>query len=152
MDTIRLPLEFKEFLKLLTERRVDYLLIGGFAVSYYGYPRTTGDMDLWIDRNSENATKIVDALIAFGFDRASLQAEMFLAEHKIVRFGVPPLRIEIHTTISGVAFADCFPRRHLGTLDGIEIPLIDFEALKVNKRASGRAKDLADLENLTDPQ
>ena len=142
MDTIRLPLEFKEFLKLLTERRVEYLLVGGFAVSYYGYPRTTGDMDIWIDRTPINADKIVDALIAFGIDGSTLRPEIFLAKNKIIRFGVPPLRIEIHTTISGVEFADCFDHRHFGILDGIEIPLISLDALKINKRASGRAKDL----------
>jgi hypothetical protein len=148
MSTIRLPTEFREFLKSLNRSKVEYLLIGGFAVSHHGYPRATGDIDVWISRNAENAGRVVEALEAFGFNPQSVTSDMFLAEKKIVRFGVPPLRIEIHTSISGVEFERCFPNRVAATIDGVDIPLIALADLRTNKKASGRFKDLADLEQL----
>lgn len=84
---ILLPQDFKDFLKLLNSRQVDYLLIGGYAVSYYGYPRATGDMDVWIGINPENANKIVQVLKEFGFDVPSLSPELFLQENKVIRKG-----------------------------------------------------------------
>jgi hypothetical protein len=132
----------------LNRTKVDYLLIGGFAVGHHGYPRTTGDIDVWIARNAENAVRIVEAMTTFGFDPGSVFPEMFLAEKKIVRFGVPPLRIEIHTSISGVEFEQCFAGRVAANVDGIDVPLISLADLRTNKKASGRFKDLADLEHL----
>lgn len=145
---IRLPPDFKEFLKLLKERQVDYLLIGGYAVGYYGYPRATMDMDIWIAMHPENAQKVVAALKDFGFDVPELSPGLFLKADQIIRMGVPPVRLEIVTTISGVNFDDCYSERNVDTLDGIEVNLISLEHLKINKKASGRYKDLNDLENL----
>jgi len=145
---IQLPQDFKDFLKLLNSRQVDYLLIGGYAVSYYGYPRATGDMDVWIGINPENANKIVQVLKEFGFDVPSLSPELFLQENKVIRMGNPPLRLEILTTISGVVFADCFQEKVITKIDGIEVNLISLKHLKLNKKASARFKDLNDLENL----
>ena len=148
MAMIRLPPDFKEFLKLLKERQVDYLLIGGYAVGYYGYPRATMDMDIWIAMHPVNAKKIVAALKDFGFDVPELSPGLFLKADQIIRMGVPPVRLEIVTTISGVNFDDCYSERTIDTLDGIEVNLISLEHLKINKKASGRYKDLNDLENL----
>jgi hypothetical protein len=134
----------------LNRSKVDYLLIGGFAVSHHGYPRTTGDIDIWIARNADNAGRIVEAMMAFGFDPNALSSEIFLAEKKIVRFGIPPLRIEIHTSISGVEFERCMANRIAATIDGIDVPIIALADLRTNKKASGRHKDLADLEHLPD--
>ena len=145
---IELPLDFKEFLKLLNEKGVRYLLIGGYAVGYHGYPRATNDLDIWIAVHPENAERVVEALRAFGFDLPELTADIFLQKNKIVRMGNPPMRLEITTGISGVEFDECYDSRIVDNLDSIEVNLIDLYHLKVNKKAAGRLKDLADLENL----
>jgi len=147
MDTT-LPTDFKDFLKLLNENAVDYLLIGGYAVAYYGYPRATVDMDVWVAISPGNAEKTTRALRDFGFDVPELSAELFLSPNKVVRMGVPPLRIEVLTTISGVSFDECFRQRTVAEIDGVPVSLISLEHLKINKRASGRLKDLADLDYL----
>ncbi len=145
---IRLPLDFKEFLRLLNDQGVEYLLIGGYAVGYHGYPRATADMDIWVARNPSNADRLLAVLRAFGFDNPALSPDLFLKENQIVRMGVPPVRIEITTGISGVDFEECYAKRVIDELDGVEVSLIDLEHLKINTKASGRYKDLADLENL----
>jgi hypothetical protein len=148
MATIQIPPDFKDFLKLLKEHEVRYLLIGGYAVSYHGYIRATGDMDIWIAIHPDNAQKIVDVLKAFGFDHPDLTEDLFLHENKILRMGVPPVRLEITTSISGVQFDECYQTRIIDVLDGVEVNLIDLENLKKNKKASGRPKDLADFQKL----
>lgn len=145
---IQLPPDFKEFLKLLKEHEVAYLLIGGYAVGYHGYPRATADLDIWVAIHPHNAEKIVTALKAFGFNVPELSKDLFLRKDQIVRMGVPPVRLEIVTTISGVEFDECYQERIVDILDGVEVNLIDLKHLKVNKKASGRHKDLNDLENL----
>ena len=89
---------------MLNANRVEYLLIGGYAVGYHGYPRATGDMDIWVAVNPENADRIVVALKLFGFAVPELSAELFLRRNQIIRMGLPPVRIELTTTISGVEF------------------------------------------------
>jgi predicted nucleotidyltransferase len=149
MATVHLPPDFKEFLQLLNSRQVEYLLIGGYAVGYYGYPRATADMDIWIAIEPENAEKVVEVLQEFGFGVEELTPDLFLEEEQIIRMGLPPVRIEILTTISGVSFEECYAARQIDVLDGVEVNLISLEHLKVNKKASGRYKDLNDLENLS---
>lgn len=148
MATIHLPPDFKDFLKLLNDHKVQYLLIGGYAVGYHGYPRATADMDIWVAIHPANAKKIVAVLREFGFDVPELTAELFLQEKQIVRMGVPPVKLEIVTSISGVEFNECYRERVIDVLDGVEVNLINLKHLKINKKASGRYKDLADLENL----
>ncbi len=145
---ILLPNDFKEFLKLLNAHKVEYLLIGGYAVGYYGYPRATADMDIWVAMNPVNAEKTAAVLKEFGFDLPELSPELFLKEWQIVRMGVPPVRIELATTISGVDFDECYAEREVAELDGVAVNLISLERLKANKKASGRHSDIADLENL----
>ncbi len=148
MGTIQLPLDFKDFLRSLDEHDVRYLLIGGYAVGFHGYPRTTADIDVWVEMTTDNATRMVAAIRSFGFNPPELTIDVFMKPEQIVRLGVPPFRIEILTTISGVEFAECYPTRQTVAIDGVEITVIDLANLKINKRASGRTKDLADLENL----
>jgi hypothetical protein len=143
-----LPPDFKEFLRLLKEHEVRYILIGGYAVGYHGYARATEDMDIWIAIHPQNAKKMVAVLKEFGFDNPDLKPDLFLQKPKIIRLGFPPMRLEITTSISGVEFDECYQTRIIDELDGVKINLIDLENLKKNKRASGRAKDLADLEKL----
>ncbi|MSQ92923.1 MAG: hypothetical protein EXR98_00025 [Gemmataceae bacterium] len=143
-----LPDDFRDFLKLCNQKRVKYLLIGGYAVEYYGYPRATADMDVWIERSAENAAGVVAVLKVFGFDVSELSADLFLEKGKIIRMGVPPIRLEILNEISGVTFAEYYSSRKRVTLDGIKIDVIGLEDLKTNKAAAGRLKDLDDLEHL----
>ena len=145
---IELPLDFKEFLKLLNENGVRYLLIGGYAVGYHGYPRATNDIDVWVAVHPENAQRVVSTLKEFGFDHPELTPELFLQEKKIIRMGHPPMRLEISTGISGVEFEDCYANRIVDDLDGVKVNIIGLPQLKANKKAAGRLKDLADLENL----
>ena len=105
-------------------------------------------MDIWIVRHPQNTKKVVAALKAFGFDLPELSTELFQKEGQIVRMGVPPVRIEIATTISGVVFEECFAARVVDELDGVEVNIIDLAHLKINKKAAGRHKDLDDVENL----
>jgi predicted nucleotidyltransferase len=145
---ITLPPDFKEFLRLLNTHTVEYLLIGGYAVGYHGYPRATNDMDIWIAIHSDNAERMVRVLREFGFETPDLSPELFLQDHSMVRMGLPPMRIEVLTTISGVEFAACYATRETAMIDGVEVTLISLPDLKVNKQASGRYKDLDDLEHL----
>ncbi len=148
MDTSQIPSDFKEFLRLLNENNVKYLLIGGYAVSYYGYVRPTGDMDIWIPYERENAEKVVQALRQFGFTSNDLTPELFLKPKSIIRMGVPPMRLEVSNYIDGVEFDECYNELELLKLDDLTIPLISLRYLKINKKASGRLKDLNDLEHL----
>ena len=145
---IQLPTEFKEFLRSFNDHDVEYLLIGGYAVGYHGYPRATADIDVWVACNQSNADRIVEALKTFGFDVPELTPALFLEEHRIVRMGRAPLRIEISMSIDGVEFEACYRERIVDTIEGLEISIINLEHLKQNKRASGRLKDLADLDYL----
>ncbi len=148
MATPLLPADFKEFLRLLNEKKVEYLLIGGYAVGYYGYVRATADMDVWIACNAENADNTLRALREFGFDLPESTREVFLKPDSVARMGVPPFRIELLTTISGVSFDESYSERVVDTIDGVEVPIISLRHLKINKTASGRLKDLSDLQHL----
>ena len=148
MGQILLTTEFKEFLRLLISHRVEFLLVGGYAVGYYGYPRSTLDIDLWVRRSPENAARLVAVLTEFGFGVPPLEPAPFAEPRKVFRMGVPPNRIEIITSIDGVEFEDCWPRKVAAEISGVSIPTISLEDLKTNKRASGRYKDLTDLEHL----
>jgi predicted nucleotidyltransferase len=148
MATIRLPPDFSEFLRLLAEAGVEYLIVGGYAVAYHGHPRATGDMDIWIQMSDQNARRIEKVLKAFGFNLPELSAGLFTMPDQVIRMGNPPLRIEILTTIDGVDFSDCYERRINADLDGVPVQLIALEDLKKNKRAAARPQDLSDLERL----
>jgi hypothetical protein len=148
MGTPLLPADFKEFLRSLNEKKVEYLLIGGYAVGYYGYVRATADMDVWIACNTENADKVLSALREFGFNLPESTREVFLKPDSVARMGLPPFRIEVLTTISGVSFDEGYSERVVDTIDEVEVPIISLRHLKINKRASGRLKDLSDLEHL----
>src|SRR4030042_4029936 len=106
-----LPGDFKEFLKLLNEHKVKYLLVGGYAVGYHGYPRTTNDIDIWVENSTVNANKLVLSVRAFGFNVPELKPELFENKKNIIRMGKSPMRIEIIPDIDGVEFNKCYPRR-----------------------------------------
>ncbi len=135
-------------MSILKAHRVEYLLIGGYAVGYYGYPRATNDLDIWVAVHPGNAERLVAALRAFGFDIPQLTASLFLQDRSIVRMGAPPMRIEVMTSISGVNFDECYAERVIDTIEDVEVDLISLRQLRINKKASGRFKDLDDLEHL----
>ena len=148
MATIHLPNDFKEFLQLLNQKKVKYLLIGGFAVGYYGYPRSTADIDIWFAFNKENINNIREVLNEFGFGLQKIYDDSFWEFGNIIRMGRPPFRIELMSSISGVDFDECFKKRKTVNIDNMQINIISYNHLKINKSASGRTKDLNDLEHL----
>lgn len=148
MESKQLPPDFKEFLLLLNRHEVEYLLIGGYAVGHYGYPRFTGHMEVWVKRDRGNAERLVQALEEFGFGSPELSPDLFIEEHRVTRMGNPPIRIEVLTTISGVEFDPCYNRRNHVTIDEVIVPMISVNDLLTNKRASNRHKDLEDVEHL----
>jgi hypothetical protein len=123
-------------------------VVGGYAVGYYGYPRATADIDLWVALRPDNASRLVQAIRAFGFDRPELTEALLLKPDQIIRMGAPPFRIEIMTTISGAQFDECYAARTVAELDDVAVSLISLEHLKTNKRSAGRFKDLDDLDHL----
>ncbi len=145
---IQLHPDFKEFLRLLNSKSVNFILIGGYAVNFYGYLRTTDDLDIWIRMDELNSERVKSALINFGFDKKKIEPLSFNKPNQIFRMGFPPIRIEIMTTISGIEFDECIEKCVLEEVDGIEIKIISLDKLKTNKKASGRFKDMDDLENL----
>lgn len=149
---LALPKDFKEFLRLLRAHGVEYLLVGGWAVIYHGYPRATDELDIWISVSPANAARAARALREFGFDVPELSTDLLLQNDQIMRMGIESVRIEVMTTISGVSFAECYPERLETTLDGEPVSLISLRNLRLNKKASRRLKDLADLENLPEEQ
>ena len=144
-----LPRDFTDFLKLLDKHGVEYLLIGGYAVAYYGYPRPTADMDVWVAMHPSNAAQVVKAVREFGFKVPELNEALFLQAGNVIRMGHPPMRLEILTAIDGVDFKKAFARRLVDQFDGQTVNLISLRDLKVNKRAAGRPKDLDDLDKLS---
>jgi len=106
-------------------------------------------MDIWVAANPANAGKIIAVLKEFGFDVPGLSPDLFVSEGQVIRMGVPPVRLEILTSISGVSFRECYAERLVAELDGVSITLISLKHLKINKKASGRYKDLDDLDNLS---
>jgi hypothetical protein len=140
--------DFREFIELLNSNNVKYLVVGGYAVAFHGYPRYTKDMDIWIWINENNAKKLIKTLEEFGFSSLGLKKEDFLKPEYVIQLCYPPNRIDILTKISGLEFEKCYKSRIKTNMDGITIDFIDLENLKKNKKAIGRFKDLADLENL----
>lgn len=140
--------DFKEFLQSLNVSGVRYLVVGGYAVAIHGHPRYTKDLDIWIERSDQNARRLLDALKAFGFGSLALTEADFVAPDRIIQLGYPPARIDLINQCTGVDFADCYARRMILEIDGVEVSVIDLPGLKANKKASGRHQDLADLEAL----
>ena len=145
----KLDPNFADFLKSLNARSVDYLVVGGYAVGFHGYVRATGDLDVFVRLSAQNAENLILAFKDFGFDLPELTAAVFMEPGKIVRIGVPPLRLEVMNEISGVKFEECFGQRIEEMINGIRVCFIDRENLLLNKRAAGRPKDLADIDALT---
>ena len=147
MDTIRLPPDFSEFLKLLAIHEARFLLVGGYAVNAFGYSRNTGDIDIWIASGDDNERRVIAAVRAFGF--AATPDSILGESNAMLRMGVPPLRIEVLKSISGVDFENCWAGRVRFESGDLTIPMISLDDLKANKLAAGRPKDLLDVAELS---
>ena len=140
--------DFREFIQSLNDSGVKYLVVGGYAVAFHGYPRYTKDLDIWIEGTPENANRILKALEQFGFGSLNLNAADFLVPDQVIQLGYPPNRIDLVSTLKGVEFGDCHSSRVVVEIDEVSVSFIDLENLKKNKKATGRAQDLADLEKM----
>ena len=140
--------DFKELLELFNEHKVKYLIVGGYALAHHGVPRYTGDMDIFVKPDKENALRILRALNDFGFGSVGLKEADFRNSNKVVQLGYPPVRIDIITSISGLAWDDAHKGRVKGKYGDVQVSYIGRDHFILNKRASGRKKDIADLEAL----
>ncbi len=145
---IPIPTDFQDFIRLLNRHRVKYLIVGGYAVAYYGHPRYTGDIDFFVELSETNAQALVKVFKAFGFTDPAPPVELFLKPGNIVRIGREPMRLEVLNNIDGVAFAECWEKRTRTRLNGLMVNLIHLDDLRRNKGATGRPKDQDDLLHL----
>ena len=140
--------DFKDLLGLFNVHKVEYIIVGGYALAYHGAPRYTGDIDIYVKPDPQNAGQIMKALAEFGFSSVGLTVEDFENPDKVIQLGVPPVRVDIITSISGVSWKDAF----LGCVDGkygdVPVKYIGLNEFIINKRTTGRKKDLSDLEAL----
>jgi|SRR5689334_1815967 hypothetical protein len=140
--------DLREFVELLNANKVDYLVVGAFALAFYGVPRYTGDLDLLVRPTIENGSRILHTLNDFGFGTLELTADDFSGGDKIIQLGVNPNRIDLLTSISGLSFDEAWSSREAGDLDGVTVAFIGKSALIRNKEKTGRPRDIADAEEL----
>ena len=140
--------DFKELLKSFNARKVDFLIVGAYALALHGLPRATGDMDLLVKPDKQNAMKILAALGDFGFGSLGLKEEDFFQPERVVQLGVPPVRVDILSGISGVSWEQAWDGRVPGRYGDEPVFFLGRKQMVENKRAAGRKKDLADLESL----
>jgi hypothetical protein len=145
--------DFRDLLAALLAAEVKFLVVGAHALSAHGHPRATGDLDLWVEPTAENAGRVWLALASFGAPAESLgvHADDFATPDVVVQIGIPPRRIDLLTSISGVSFAEAWPARVEIEVEGLRLPFLGRAELVRNKRATGRLQDLADLEALGEP-
>jgi len=140
--------DFKELLELFNAHKVEYLVVGGYALAFHGAPRFTGDIDLLVKPDSENAKRILTALAEFGFGSLELSEADFTVSQRVVQLGVPPVRIDIMTSVTGVSWEKAMAGKVPGSYGQTSVHFIGKKDLIANKKALGRKKDLADLEAL----
>jgi hypothetical protein len=147
-EKIRLAKDFRDLLRVFVAHEVRFLVVGAYALAVLGRPRATGDLDVWIDAAPHNADRAFAALEDFGAPVHALRPADLAHPGVVFQIGLPPLRIDILTDIDGVTFAGAWPRRLAADFDGIVVPVISRKDFLINKRATGRVKDLADAERL----
>lgn len=137
--------DFRDMLVALNDAEVDYLVVGAYAVAAHGFPRATGDLDIWVRANPESAENLLSALTVFGAPMHEVSAADFSSPSIVFQIGVPPGRIDILTDVSGVNFDAAWANRMTVEIDGVKLSIIGRSDLIANKRATGRPKDIADL-------
>lgn len=141
--------DYKEMLQSLLDHEVHFLIVGAHAMAAYGYPRATGDLDLWLWTSKENSYRAYQALVAFGAPICQLNPESFAEKGIVFQIGVAPRRIDLVTHIDGVDFQEAWNHRNQIGMSGVSVPVISFEDLIKNKQSTGRIKDKLDIEYLT---
>lgn len=140
--------DFRDLLELFNAHKVECVIVGGYALAFHGAPRYTGDIDILIKPDAENARRILDALDEFGFGSVGLATEDFESAGQVVQMGVPPVRIDLLTSLSGVSWEEAYAHCEKGEYGGVSVKYLGREQFVANKRATGRKKDIADLEAL----
>lgn len=146
--------EFIEFLRALVANDARFLIVGAHALAVHGVPRATGDLDVWIDTDAENVSRVWEALLDFGAPVEALGVDRHDLEQpdRVIQIGLPPRRIDLMTTISGVDFAAAWDGRMVHSVNALDVPFLGRDEFIANKRAAGRAKDVADLEELSNDE
>jgi hypothetical protein len=142
--------DFEELLRLLEENKVEYLIVGGYAVAFHGYPRFTKDIDIFFGTTESNIRRLHDALVQFGFPPADLNADLFTTKGNIITFGVEPVRVDIINEIAGVEFNHAWEKRVRGNYGALQVNFISKIDLIHNKRSTPRLQDKADAEKLSE--
>lgn len=140
--------DFRDLLALFNKRKVEYVIVGAYALAHHGAPRNTGDLDLYVRPTPENARRIVDVLGEFGFGSLGLSEADFTQLRQVIQLGRPPVRIDLLTSISGVTWEEAEGGKAVAAYGDVPVSYLGRAQLTANKRATGRAKDLADLEAL----
>lgn len=140
--------DFVDLLQAFADHDVRFLVVGAYALAAHGRPRATGDLDVWVETTTENARRVMQALVAFGAPLDQISVDDFSRAGIVFQMGLPPRRIDVLTELTGLAFADAWPGRLRAPLGPLEVDFLGREAFIENKRATGRAKDLADVEAL----
>jgi hypothetical protein len=140
--------DFEDFLRLLEAHRVDYMIVGGYAVAYHGFPRFTKDLDIFFANDPDNLQRLQQALIAFGFQETTVPLEALGRPDAVLAIGVEPVRIDLLSRIAGVAFEEARPHTVRGRYGASEVTFIGRDDLLKNKRSTGRQRDLGDVEEL----
>lgn len=140
--------DLRAFLKSLAAAKAEFIVVGGYAVAFHGFPRNTGDLDIWVRATADNASRVEQAIREFGFPVDESARAALLRPDSILRMGHPPLRIELLTQVSGLEFAACRDRANVLEVAGTPVPVLGLDDLMANKRAAGRPKDLIDLMEL----
>ena len=140
--------DFREFCSLLNGEKIEYLIVGGYAVAFHGAPRATGDIDILIRPEHEQVVRLLSAIERFGFPTAGVTPEYLLAQSKILQLGRVPVQIHIMTSITGVPWKQAWDSRQQGMYGGVPVSFIGLSALLANKAAAARAKDVADIKAL----
>ena len=140
--------DFVDLLRAFVDHDVRFLIVGAYALALHGRPRATGDLDVWVDATSENAVRVVRALASFGAPMDQVSEADFSSPGVVFQMGVAPGRIDILTALTGLTFQEAWPGRVRESLGSVEVDFIGREAFIRNKRATGRLKDLGDIEGM----
>lgn len=140
--------DFRELLGLFNVHKVEYIIVGAYALAYHGVPRFSGDIDIFVKTSTENSKNILAALSGFGFNSLNLKAEDFQNSDSVIQLGVPPVRIDIMTSLTGVTWEDADKGKAKGLYGDVPVYFLGRKQFITNKRAIGRKKDLADIESL----
>jgi hypothetical protein len=142
------PEDWRQFIESLNSSGVEYMVVGAVALAYHGFPRYTGDLDVLIRNSPDNARRLESALVEFGMAGLGLKAADFEDSYRVVQLGVAPNRIDLLTSLTGITFAEAWVNHIETVMDGTRVNLIGRDGLIRNKRLTGRAQDIADLEAL----